>query len=241
MLESQHSLVVKALQKLYKHCINKEGFPGEPLVDVADGHPLTHAILDRLGLIKQAEEGTDEQSETCEEPLQCLRHPSTSTDYSGTIEPSPEPPSPLDSSAADCVPSIVPAAGDTCKWDLQSMQINQHGAYSQCGYISPAPQVDRSIAVTAADRLYQPPIMFNHADRYPDMYNPNDACNAIHRMNHLHASTVPWPNSYQAATQPSINMLSQYQVPVEEQPPYLVEHAGLPCNWTYAPQERQTF
>ncbi|KMP07483.1 hypothetical protein CIHG_00343 [Coccidioides immitis H538.4] len=57
MLESHHALVVKALQKLYTHCINNKCFPGEP-IDVVDGYPLTHAILDRLGLIKEAEEST---------------------------------------------------------------------------------------------------------------------------------------------------------------------------------------
>ncbi|OAX83917.1 hypothetical protein ACJ72_01708 [Emergomyces africanus] len=55
MLESHHALVVKALQQLYTHCINNECFPGDP-IDHVDGNPCTHAILDRLGLIKQAEE-----------------------------------------------------------------------------------------------------------------------------------------------------------------------------------------
>ncbi|EZF31549.1 hypothetical protein H109_00992 [Trichophyton interdigitale MR816] len=55
MLESHHALVVKALQQLYTHCINNKCFPGEP-IELVDGYPLTHAILDRLGLIKQAEE-----------------------------------------------------------------------------------------------------------------------------------------------------------------------------------------
>ncbi|EFR03982.1 hypothetical protein MGYG_06985 [Nannizzia gypsea CBS 118893] len=55
MLESHHALVVKALQQLYTHCINNKCFPGEP-IELVDGYPLTHAILDRLGLIKQAQE-----------------------------------------------------------------------------------------------------------------------------------------------------------------------------------------
>ncbi|KAK2831003.1 hypothetical protein FQN49_007100 [Arthroderma sp. PD_2] len=55
MLESHHALVVKALQQLYTRCIDNKCFPGEP-IEVIDGYPLTHAILDRLGLIKQAEE-----------------------------------------------------------------------------------------------------------------------------------------------------------------------------------------
>ncbi|EEP82263.1 conserved hypothetical protein [Uncinocarpus reesii 1704] len=59
MLESHHALVVKALQQLYTHCIDNKCFPGEP-IDVVDGYPLTHAILDRLGLIKEAEETTSD-------------------------------------------------------------------------------------------------------------------------------------------------------------------------------------
>ncbi|CAI7567123.1 unnamed protein product [Penicillium bialowiezense] len=93
MLESHHSLVVKALQKLYKFCINNESFPGDPLAEAPDGHPLTHAILDRLGLIKQAEENADEPDEDSED-LRYLRLLSTSTECSVTAEPSPEPSTP---------------------------------------------------------------------------------------------------------------------------------------------------
>lgn len=93
MLESHHSLVVKALQKLYKFCINNESFPGDPLAEAQDGHPLTHAILDRLGLIKQAEENADEPDEDSED-LRYLRLLSTSTECSVTAEPSPEPTTP---------------------------------------------------------------------------------------------------------------------------------------------------
>lgn len=200
MLESQHSLVVKALQRLYKHCINNEGFPGEPLVDVADGHPLTHAILDRLGLIKQAEEGTDEHSESNEEPLQCLRQLSTSTDYTGTVEPSPEPASPRES--REFGPEISPTAGDVCKWDLPSMRTEQHSVYPRCDYIG---QVQHA---TTTDRLYQPPIVLSDASRCPDVYYQTDICNASSRPSHLHAGTVPWLGPYQGTVQPSIDTLT---------------------------------
>ena len=60
----------------------------KPLQDAPDGYPLTHAILDRLGLIKQAEENADEPEEESED-LQYLRFLSTSTDSSATTDPSP--------------------------------------------------------------------------------------------------------------------------------------------------------
>ncbi|KAJ5226263.1 hypothetical protein N7468_007488 [Penicillium chermesinum] len=114
MLESHHSLVVKALQKLYKFCVNNEGFPGEPLAEAPDGHPLTHAILDRLGLIKQAEENADELDEDTED-LRYLRLLSTSTECSATAEPSPEPVTPPEPSPASlpgalsAIPCPVPS------------------------------------------------------------------------------------------------------------------------------------
>ncbi|KAJ5491301.1 hypothetical protein N7539_002868 [Penicillium diatomitis] len=130
MLESHHALVVKALQKLYKFCINKEGFPGEPLAEAPDGHPLTHTILDRLGLIKQAEENADEVDEDSED-LRYLRILSTSTECSVTAEPSPEPttptePSPTTSSRASvCQGILTPMTSrnnSTWQWDMQATQ-----------------------------------------------------------------------------------------------------------------------
>lgn len=55
MLLSQHAIHLVALQELYRRCVNGEGFPGSPLEVSPHGQPGTHAILDRLGLIKQAE------------------------------------------------------------------------------------------------------------------------------------------------------------------------------------------
>lgn len=127
MLESHHSLVVKALQKLYKFCVNNEGFPGEPLAEAADGHPLTHAILDRLGLIKQAEENADEPDEDTED-LRYLRLLSTSTECSATAEPSPEPATPPEPSPTTisrgsiCNPTHASPMARTqshWQWDMQ--------------------------------------------------------------------------------------------------------------------------
>ena len=131
ILESHHSLVVKALQKVYKFCINNEGFPGEPLAEAQDGHPLTHAILDRLGLIKQAEENADEPDEDTED-LRYLRLLSTSTECSATAEPSPEPTTPPEPSPTTlsrpsvCNPVSSSLAGRgnvrwQPQWDLHSI------------------------------------------------------------------------------------------------------------------------
>ncbi|KAL4986787.1 hypothetical protein BDW68DRAFT_197843 [Aspergillus falconensis] len=123
MLESHHSLVIKALQKLYKLCANKEGFPGEPLAETSDGYPLTHAILDRLGLIKQAEHSSQAAPGEETEDLHYLRMLSSSTDCSATTDPSPEPVTP-----ADPVPSLTspiqlsPVEHGPIKWEFQSLQ-----------------------------------------------------------------------------------------------------------------------
>ncbi|KAJ5948120.1 hypothetical protein N7466_001135 [Penicillium verhagenii] len=169
MLESHHSLVVKALQKLYKFCITNEGFPGDPLEEAPDGHPLTHAILDRLGLIKQAEENADEPDEDSED-LRYLRLLSTSTECSATAEPSPEPttppePSPTRLSRPSLCTSHNPtqtnpamaraAAPSNWGWDMQSMQSGQGynvNGYSDSAYQNlMALQQSRSSGMTALD------------------------------------------------------------------------------------------
>lgn len=140
MLESHHSLVVKALQKLYKFCVNNEGFPGDPLAEAPDGHPLTHAILDRLGLIKQAEENADEPDEDSED-LRYLRLLSTSTECSVTAEPSPEPatppePSPISRPTAIPTPVSVPNRTPTTtswQWDPQPVHQTSY-SYPDAGY-----------------------------------------------------------------------------------------------------------
>ncbi|KAF9884670.1 hypothetical protein FE257_001363 [Aspergillus nanangensis] len=136
MLESHHSLVVKALQRLYKLCVNKEGFPGEPLAESPDGYPLTHAMLDRLGLIKQAEENPEEPEEASED-LQYLRFLSTSTDCSATTDPSPEPATPPDPCPSTCSPITLSPKGGRVpwKWDLQSVsQEQQYHNYPHPGF-----------------------------------------------------------------------------------------------------------
>lgn len=156
MLESHHSLVIKALQKLYKLCVNKEGFPGEPLAEAPDGHPLTHAILDRLGLIKQAEENADEPDEDSED-LRYLRLLSTSTECSATAEPSPEPATPPEpspttiprSSACSNLPTLLTSRSDSAwQWEMQS-GLPTNYRYPETGY-QDMMSVPRS-SITATD------------------------------------------------------------------------------------------
>jgi hypothetical protein len=141
MLESHHSLVVRALQKLYKFCVNNEGFPGDPLAEAPDGHPLTHAILDRLGLIKQAEENADEPDEDSED-LRYLRLLSTSTECSATAEPSPEPATPPEPSQITmsrpsvCCSMSTPmtaCSNSSWQWGMQSVQQAPYN-YAEAGY-----------------------------------------------------------------------------------------------------------
>ncbi|KAJ5361721.1 C6 transcription factor [Penicillium brevicompactum] len=154
MLESHHSLVVKALQKLYKFCINNESFPGDPLAEAPDGHPLTHAILDRLGLIKQAEENADEPDEDSED-LRYLRLLSTSTECSVTAEPSPEPSTPPEpypvSRPMAPAPLTRSNTAPNWQWDLPAQNYNYQDGYD----LMPMPR-----SLTAPDIADIPP----HAD-----------------------------------------------------------------------------
>jgi hypothetical protein len=51
MLEQQQAQLVAAIRELY-HRLNKgQGWPGQPLDEAHNGHPLTHDILERLDLL----------------------------------------------------------------------------------------------------------------------------------------------------------------------------------------------
>lgn len=164
MLESHHSLVVKALQNVYKLCINNEGFPGEPLAEAPDGHPLTHAILDRLGLIKQAEENADDPDEDSED-LRYLRLLSTSTECSATAEPSPEPATPPEpclmtmSRPSVCNPMSTPMtarSNSSWQWDMQSVQQTPYD-YAEAGYQEMIPVPRSSISAPDLASNENPP------------------------------------------------------------------------------------
>ncbi|EGC42874.1 C6 transcription factor [Histoplasma capsulatum var. duboisii H88] len=63
MLEQQQAQLVTGLQALYKMTLDGEGWPGDPLKESANGHPLTHDILERLGALKQEGHSSDEPFE----------------------------------------------------------------------------------------------------------------------------------------------------------------------------------
>ncbi|EER38189.1 C6 transcription factor [Histoplasma capsulatum H143] len=116
MLESHHELVVKALQQLYTHCVNNECFPGDP-IDLVDGNPCTHAILDRLGLIKQAEEAREKVEEESSSPTLCWKNLPKSSGSAGTDALSPEPVSSLELSPSSKSVSISPPELECAKSD----------------------------------------------------------------------------------------------------------------------------
>ncbi|KAL9076358.1 MAG: hypothetical protein Q9161_001074 [Pseudevernia consocians] len=70
MLEQQQDKLVNALQELYDRNLNRKAWPGPPLQKTAKGIPLTHDILDRLGLLKLDDQGN---YETFEEDTDVLR------------------------------------------------------------------------------------------------------------------------------------------------------------------------
>lgn len=51
MLEQQQSQLVAGLRELYTRLQKGESWPGQPLRESSDGHPLTHDILERLDLL----------------------------------------------------------------------------------------------------------------------------------------------------------------------------------------------
>ncbi|EED22228.1 C6 transcription factor, putative [Talaromyces stipitatus ATCC 10500] len=111
MLISQHAVHIQALRDLYKRCVRREGFPGSPLQESIQGYPGTHAILDRLGLIKHAEEAIEDPQKVLADIVEyikrldpasdcCLDSVESTTDTSETTvseELSPEPNTPRES------------------------------------------------------------------------------------------------------------------------------------------------
>jgi hypothetical protein len=106
MLISQHAVHLQALQDLYRRCVSCEGLPGSPLEDPVHGLPGTHAILDRLGLIKHAEEMTEDPQAVLADIIDYLKSLETASDGLDSAEstepseatqsggPSPEPSTP---------------------------------------------------------------------------------------------------------------------------------------------------
>lgn len=70
MLEQQQNQLVTGLQELYALVISRASWKGAPLKESANGHPLTHDILERLGVLKL---DLNVGNETFEENLDVLR------------------------------------------------------------------------------------------------------------------------------------------------------------------------
>lgn len=70
MLEQQQQWLVNGLQELYRRTRDGEGWPGEPLKTEANGHPLTHDLLTRLGALDQSKgERFEEDTEALQRDL----------------------------------------------------------------------------------------------------------------------------------------------------------------------------
>ena len=70
MLEQQQDKLVNALQELYDRNLKRKAWIGPPLNKTAKGIPLTHDILDALGMLKLDDQGN---YETFEEDTDVLR------------------------------------------------------------------------------------------------------------------------------------------------------------------------
>jgi len=57
MLEQQQTQLVAGLRELYSRLQSGQSWPGQPLREAQNGHPLTHDILERLDLLHSATEG----------------------------------------------------------------------------------------------------------------------------------------------------------------------------------------
>ncbi|KAE8349402.1 hypothetical protein BDV28DRAFT_141284 [Aspergillus coremiiformis] len=236
MLESHHSLVVKALQRLYKLCLNKDGFPGDPLTESPDGYPLTHAILDRLGLIKQAEENAEEPDEDSED-LQYLRCMATSTDCSATTDPSPEPVTPPEPSLSNCSPiNPSPKVNGAYKWEYQPVNPvhhEQYAGYPHTGFHSVA--IPRSAVEPAGlpaeskCPLTLPPVSSSESSYY---YYAGAGGNAETTKGSLHPGVTTGPGSHHNSVGMSVEMLGNYNLHLQEQQSL---YQGLASSWTSYP------
>jgi hypothetical protein len=236
MLESHHSLVVKALQRLYKLCLNKDGFPGEPLTESPDGYPLTHAILDRLGLIKQAEENAEEPDEDTED-LQYLRYMATSgTDCSATTDPSPEPVTPPEPSPNHCSPiNPSPKVNVPYKWEYQLVHpahAEQYTGYQHAGFHSmtmPRSAVDLPGLPAESKCPGTLPSVSNPENSY--FYYADASGNAETTKGPLHPGVTTGPGSHHHTAGMPVEMLGNYNLHLQDQQPL---YHGL-TSWTSYP------
>ncbi|GAB1199098.1 hypothetical protein APSETT444_008439 [Aspergillus pseudonomiae] len=226
---------VKKTKRLYKLCLNKDGFPGEPLTESSDGYPLTHAILDRLGLIKQAEENADEQDEDSED-LQYLRY-MASTDCSATTDPSPEPVTPPEPSPSNCSPvSPSTKAGGPYKWEYQPVQPahhEQYAGYQHSGFHNvtmPRSAVD-SAGLAADSKCSEtlPPVSNSENSYY---YYTGTGGNAESTKGHLHPGLTAGPRINHHSTGMPAEILSNYSLHLQDQQSL---YQGLAPSWASYP------
>ena len=59
MLERQQIQLVAGLQDMYRRLQKGERWPGAPLTEEANGHPLTHNILESLNVLHDPEDGNE--------------------------------------------------------------------------------------------------------------------------------------------------------------------------------------
>ncbi|ODM18357.1 hypothetical protein SI65_06228 [Aspergillus cristatus] len=70
MLEQQQTWLVHGLQEMYRRASEGESWPGEPLRCEANGHPLTHDLLNRLGALDHTKgERFEENTEIMQQEL----------------------------------------------------------------------------------------------------------------------------------------------------------------------------
>jgi hypothetical protein len=237
MLESHHSLVIKALQRLYKLCASKEGFPGEPLVETSDGYPLTHAILDRLGLIKQAEDSSQGAPSEETEDLHYLRMLQSSTDCSATTDPSPEPVTPSDPVPRLTSPiQLSPVEHDPIKWEFQSIQPQSvqpeppayHG-YPQTEYRGvtlPPPILDIPALATESKCATVGPVA-GLAHAYLYCCNPHSTDNLLHPAVTTGPAVLPLVS---AAGMP-LDLVENYGLHIPDRQP--IYQPSLQSTWAY--------
>ncbi|KAM5447898.1 hypothetical protein MaudCBS49596_005693 [Microsporum audouinii] len=188
MLESHHALVVKALQQLYTHCINNKCFPGEP-IELVDGYPLTHAILDRLGLIKQAEEHniTHDVEAELTAAAKYWKNESSGPNSPDQDNSSIEPCCPLDRSrSSDSCSTSTPSEPDVIKCE-SSPTTGVHDAFRVFGREEPfwpmngdatlahaVPEYNRAMNSTSFNSVPS-----NYSHTHPSHQASTLACNSI--------------------------------------------------------------
>ncbi|KAL4941746.1 hypothetical protein BDV06DRAFT_175741 [Aspergillus oleicola] len=235
MLESHHSLVVKALQRIYKFCANKEGFPGEPLAETSDGYPLTHAILDRLGLIQQAEDTPQAAGEESED-LQYLRVLSSSTECSATADPSPEPVTPPDPAPVLSSPvQLSPGHSGPLKWELQSMQPEPYHGYPHTefrGVALPRPALEPPNLTGDHKRTTTAPSPATTLAA-PYLYYTDGSCNPETADDRLQSIVTTGTSVLPAVTATGlpVDLVENYSLPIPDH--RSVYQVPLASGWTY--------